>query len=288
MAGCGRMAQALGRLLAERGAPIAAIAGRDPVRTRAAARFLGRGDAITIQQLPARARRIVIAVPDRAIEDVALKLAASGMQDGIAIHTSGARGTEPLAALISRGVSGGTLHPLQTVANPAQGVAALPGSAFAVAGQAAAREWALEIVVLLDGQVLAIPDGGRPLYHAAAVMAGNYIVTILDAAASLLSEAGVDRSDALRALAPLARTSLANAVNEGPIEALTGPIERGDAATVAAHLSAMASKPGLESIEQLYRAAGLHTVDLAARGGLSGQRAAALADLLAKGESVHV
>ena len=118
-------------------------------------------------------------------------------------------------------------------------------------------------------------------------MAGNYVITLLDAAASLLAQAGVERSEALRALAPLARTSLANAVNEGPIEALTGPIERGDAATVAAHLGAMASNPGLESIEQLYRAAGLHTLNLAARGGLTSQSAAQIAALLAEGESIH-
>jgi predicted short-subunit dehydrogenase-like oxidoreductase (DUF2520 family) len=97
----------------------------------------------------------------------------------------------------------------------------------------------------------------------------------------------VERSDALRALAPLARASLANALNEGPVEALTGPIERGDAATVATHLSAMVSKPGLESIEHLYRAAGLQTLKLATRGGLTSQPAAQIAALLAKGESIH-
>lgn len=287
IAGCGRIAQALGRLLADRGEPIAAIAGRNPERALAAAQFIGPASAVSIGELPNHAAHIIVAVPDAAIEHVACTLADSGMRDGIVLHTSGASGIEPLQPLIAQGVSCGTLHPLQTVAKPAQGVSALPGSAFALSGQPAARQWALELVTLLDGQVLPIPDGARPLYHAAAVMAGNYVITLLDAAASLLAEAGVKRSDALRALAPLARTSLANAVNEGPVETLTGPIERGDAATVAAHLSAMAAKPGLESIEHLYRAAGLHTLDLAARGGLTSQPAAQIAAMLAEGESIH-
>jgi predicted short-subunit dehydrogenase-like oxidoreductase (DUF2520 family) len=174
------------------------------------------------------------------------------------------------------------------VATPEQGIVALPGSAFAISGQGAARDWALRLVALLDGQALTIPDDRRALYHAAAVMAGNYVITMLDAAATLLAETGVDRATALRALGPLARTSLANALNDDPVEALTGPIERGDAATVEAHLSAMAARPGLEAIEHLYRAAGLHTLNLASRGGLCGPQAATLAEALAEGESIHV
>lgn len=287
IAGSGRVAQALGRLLAAQGQPVAAIAGRDPAHTLAAATFIGQCDAVTIGELPERAARILIAVPDAAIESIALTLAESGMNGGIVLHTSGAQGTKPLEPLMSGGVSCGALHPLQTVATPEQGVAALPGCAFAVSGQPAAREWALEIVALLGGQVLSIPDGVRPLYHAAAVIAGNYIIAMLDAAATLLSQTGIDHAAALRALAPLARTSLSNALDGGPVAALTGPIERGDTATVAAHLDAMGHRPGLETIEHLYRAAGLHTLDLAARGGLTGQPAAELAALLAERETTH-
>jgi len=113
--------------------------------------------------------------------------------------------------------------------------------------------------------VLNIRGQARPLYHAAAVMASNHLVALIDAAQGLLSEAaGVDRETALRALAPLVRSSVSNVLNHGPGAALTGPVERGDGATVAAHLQALAATP----VADLYRAAGLHTLDLARRKGL--------------------
>lgn len=287
IAGCGRVAQALGRLLADRGEPVTAVAGRNRSRTAEAAAFIGNCKPSTLPVLAERASRVIIAVPDRAIEEVAESLASSGMRSGSVLHTSGARGVEPLQALGRQGVSCGTLHPLQTVANPRQGVAALPGSAFAVGGQPDALDWALKIVALLEGQALNIAEQYRPLYHAAAVMAGNYVIATLDAAVALLAEAGIERGAALKALGPLAKASLANGLSEGPVEALTGPVERGDVATVRAHLSAMASRSGLESVESMYRAIGFHALHLATRGGLDREVTAELAALLAEGEKLH-
>jgi predicted short-subunit dehydrogenase-like oxidoreductase (DUF2520 family) len=275
IAGAGRLGQALGRLLRDRGQPVAAIAGRDPARTESAAAFIHKNvHPAAYSELPSHAARILICVPDDALGDVAHTLAAAPHPIRIALHTCGSRGPEALAEIESRGVSCATLHPLQTITTPEQGVADLPGSSFGITagitpGSGAAAEWALEIVRLLDGQALTIAPESRPLYHAAAVMASNYIVAMVDAAVILMGLAGVPPEPALQALRPLVRASVENSLSAGPVHALTGPIERGDERTVAAHLRALDTLGALdkapESVRQLYRQAGLHTIGIARR-----------------------
>ena len=249
-------------------------------RARAAAAFLGPGvEAVSYEDLPARASRILIAVADDAIEPVAENLAARWpSRDGIALHTCGAKGVEALEALRRRGVHCGTLHPLQTIPDSAGGEQALRGVSFAVSGDPPALVWARRIAALCGGGILEIPDEFRPLYHAAAVMAGNYVVALLSAAQTLLGAAGVEPARALEALGPLTRSSVENALIAGPAAALTGPVSRGDAATVAAHLQALA--PAAESIRDLYRAAGIQTLALARQRGLDSVQAAAIEDIL--------
>src|ERR1039457_1913216 len=83
----------------------------------------------------------------------------------------------------------GTLHPLQTVANPEEGVRVLPGVAFAIDGAREATAWAERLVGLLDGLTLHVPAASRPLYHAAAVMASNYVTALMSTAVMLMREA---------------------------------------------------------------------------------------------------
>ena len=139
----------------------------------------------------------------------------------------------------------------------------MPGSYFGITASGEALEWALEICGALEGHPLVIPPERRPLYHAAAVMASNYIVAMIDAAAMLMEQAGVPADQALLALAPLIEASVRNSLNSGPVQALTGPIERGDEQTVALHLSALVDAP--ESVRHLYRSAGLHAANIARR-----------------------
>ncbi len=138
--------------------------------------------------------------------------------------------------------------------------------------------WAEEIASVLGGQALHIDSSARPLYHAAAVMASNYVVGLMDAARQLMIGAGVEDDRALSVLAPLLRTTVQNIIAKGPERALTGPVERGDAVTVAAHLAALAGGPA--TIESLYRAAGLHVLDIAGRRGLPAERAQAVRKVL--------
>ncbi|HEY3043513.1 MAG TPA: Rossmann-like and DUF2520 domain-containing protein [Vicinamibacterales bacterium] len=275
--GAGVVAQALGRLLADGGEPIVALAARNRSRAEQAARFIrGSGGSIQIveySELPHLATHVLIAVSDQGIEPVAEALAKAGMRSGVALHTCGARGPDALRALRAAGVACGMLHPLQTIMSAEQGVKSLADATFGLSGDRRAMEWADEIVEIVRtvtggrGQSLHIEAGRLSYYHAGAVMASNALVAALDAAVILLAHAGVERDAALRAIGPLARTSVDNALDSGPQAALTGPVVRGDAATVAAHREALRDVD--PTVAKLYEAAAGHLLQLAKQRGLS-------------------
>ncbi|HSR08919.1 MAG TPA: Rossmann-like and DUF2520 domain-containing protein [Bryobacteraceae bacterium] len=264
--GTGRVASSLGRVLRERGAPLQWIAGRDPQRTRIAADFVGGVEALPLESVPSAATRVLIAVSDSAIIEVAQQLASAGFKDGIALHTAGSRGPEVLAPLAAARVSSGVLYPLQTFPTPEQGALSLPGTYFAVTGDQRAQEWARQIVDLIPGNFLSLAPKQWALCHAAAVLASNYQVTLLDAALEALEHAGVTPEEGLAALAPLVRATLENVLRLGPQRALTGPISRGDCETVRRNREALeAVSP---ATQELYRAAARRTIPIAQRRGL--------------------
>lgn len=279
--GSGRVASSLARVLRERGAPLHFISGRDLEHARAAAAFAGEGvEALPFEAIAGASQRVIIAVSDDAITPVAEQLARAGFTQGIVLHTCGSFGPEALVPLVEAGVSTGALYPLQTFPTPEQGARSLPGAYFAISGDPAATAWARELVALIPGNVIAVKSGASALFHAAAVMACNYQMTLLDAALEAMECAGASREEALAALSPIARATLENALTMGPQAALTGPIARGDAATVRRNLDALraASRPS----QDLYRAAGLRTIPIAVRRGLPATAAHAIQNELEK------
>lgn len=273
IAGAGRVGQALGRALTKAGQPVSFLASRTPEQAQRAAAFIAGGvRPVCYEEL---AGNVLLCVSDDALEEVAGRLTGDVL---IALHTSGARGPEALAPLLSREVACGSLHPLQTFPTPEAGVQGLPGSTFAIAGDDVAAEWARRLVLLLDGKTIAIAPGRHALYHAAAVMASNYVVALLGAAETLMELAGVPRQDGLPALAPLVRAAVDNTIALGPAAALTGPVQRGDARTVASHLDALESAP--PEVLKLYRAAARQTLVLARERGLAEEHASAIHHLV--------
>jgi predicted short-subunit dehydrogenase-like oxidoreductase (DUF2520 family) len=281
IAGTGNMARALGALMAGRGVEVRAVGGRSVESAEDARRFMGAGRAVGMRDLPQYARRIVIAVTDAAIAEVAAELAAGGCEGGIILHTSGAAGPAALEVLRRTGNSVGVLHPLQTVPSAECGVESLPGSTFALAGDAAAAEWAIELTKTLGGMPLRVNPAYWHHYHAGAVMACNYQITLADAALELMAMAGIERNDALAALGPILRATTANVIGRGPEQALTGPIRRGDAGTIRRHLDALGQASA--QTKRLYVAAGLRTVGIAERAGLNAAAARDVAAALEAG-----
>jgi predicted short-subunit dehydrogenase-like oxidoreductase (DUF2520 family) len=137
---------------------------------------------------------------------------------------------------------------------------------------------ARRLIGALDGTAILIPPTLRPLYHAGAVTASNFLVTLAAAAAGMLRSAGVEGDDALRALLPLMRGTLANLEEVGLPGALTGPIVRGDTETVRMHLARLSGEA-----RAVYCALGIETLRLAREAGLDERQAAALESMLASG-----
>jgi predicted short-subunit dehydrogenase-like oxidoreductase (DUF2520 family) len=223
---------------------------------------------------------VVLAVPDTALAEVAWSLAGAGSPPPgcAALHLSGAISTDPLTPLHGAGYSVGSMHPLQTVADPWHGESRLEGVAFALAGEPVAVRTARRLVDGIGGRPLVIPPTLRPLYHASAVMASNYLVALVAAASRALGEAGVPEEDRLPALLPLVQGTVDNLRHLGIAAALTGPIARGDADTVRLHMARLSG-----DVRALYCALGQETVRLARAAGLDEERAAEIESLLYTG-----
>lgn len=184
---------------------------------------------------------VFLAVPDTVVPEIGHALAAQGAApDGCAaFHLSGALSTEVMAPLHQQGYAVGSFHPLQAIAHAVTGADRIPGSYVAVTGSPVAVGVARRLAMALGSPILTVPEARRPLYHAAAVMASNFLPPLFDAACRLLERAGIPYDEALPALIPLVRGALSNIEQLGVEGAITGPIPRGDLDTVDLHLRAL-------------------------------------------------
>jgi len=281
--GAGRLGGAFGRLLATAGYRIVAVTARTRRSAAAAARFIGAGEPMTdVAAAVGSAATVLITTPDRTIRAVCERIArGGGLRTGmLVIHSSGANSLELLDAARQAGARRAVMHPLQSVPSRERGVANLPGSFFRIEADQGALGRVRALVRALGGRELALPrwrsdPESAAIYHAGAVAASNYLVTLLDFAVRHLQALGADRHEALQALLPLARGTLANLERLGIPDALTGPIARGDVQTIAGHVAALRQRA--PDLLDLYRLLALQTIPLAQeQGGITPQTVEAL------------
>lgn len=221
---------------------------------------------------------VVLAVPDDAIAPLARALARAGSlaADQVVLHLSGLLDHGALAALSVSGAALGSLHPLQTLVEPERAPGHLRGAWAAVEGMPRAVATAEQLARDVGLRPFQVRAEDKARYHAGAVFASNYFVVVEAVAQELLRSTGLSESDAWSALAPLAAGTLDNLRRGGPLGALTGPVARGDADTVARHLAALAGDQ-----RDTYRQLGKLALDLARRRGLDEAAATRLAEVLA-------
>ncbi len=237
--GAGRVGTAIAVRLRDAGYAVVGVSGRAGTAERAA-RYLP-GVPVVEAAVAARAADIVVlGVPDDLIERTAEALAEhDAVRPGRSVvHLSGATSLDALSAARSAGAEVLSVHPLQTFPDVEGAIARIPGSGIAVtavsqAGYALGERLATDV----GGRPFRLDDEAKPLYHAAAVFASNYLVAVTAVGEELLRRAGV--SDPVELLAPLQRATLDNVAAMGPAAALTGPAVRGDAGTVARNLEAL-------------------------------------------------
>jgi predicted short-subunit dehydrogenase-like oxidoreductase (DUF2520 family) len=226
LVGPGRAGSTITAALWDRGWRVVAVAGRAPdaPSTRAAAlRF--DAPAVAVEAAGVDADLVIVATPDAAIDEAATALAPSLRPGALVIHLSGARGLDALSAVSTRV---GALHPLQTLPSTDAGRARLAGSWCAIAGDPQVAE----LASTLGLRTVELDDEDRARYHAAACIASNHLVALLDQVAAVAPVP-------LEAYLPLVRATVENVATLGPAAALTGPVARGDVETVQRHLDAL-------------------------------------------------
>ena len=265
--GLGRVGGALAILLSRAGFQVTAVCDRERGEAEAVAGQLGEATLVTDEPVAAarEASVVFLTVQDRFITPVCEQLAAAGAVGSgqMVAHVSGSLTSEVLQPAAEQEAAVFSLHPLQSIADPAAALRVLPGSYFCFEGDEAAYPLAGRLVAALEGRLLRIAAADKPLYHAAAVVASNFFIALESLAISMLEQVGIGEEDAREMLLPLIRGSLENLALKGPVDALTGPIVRGDHQTIAGHLQVLEQK--MPTQVEMYKSLARLNVELAAR-----------------------
>jgi len=276
--GAGRVGSSIGFLLARSGYAVTAVAAQSAASAERALAFIGGGESVTDVVKASGADIVFITTPDRTIRDVCGEIArGGGLKPGsVVVHMSGAHSLDLLDPAKGAGASRAVVHPLQSVPSMEQGVKNLPGSYFRIEADPQALQTARDLVKALGGIELVMPkwtpDGhSAALYHAGAVAVSNYFVALVDYGLKFYEALGAEKQEALKAVLPLIKGTLANIETLGVPGALTGPIVRGDVETVQGHVEAMRDRA--PELLDLYRALAKHTVEVAGERGLADEKA---------------
>ena len=237
--GAGPVGTALGLAIVRAGWPVVAVASRDAARRERFRAFVpgvrAFADAAAILE---EVELAILAVPDGAIAEVADSLRLYSGQ--ALVHTSGLLGAEVLQPALAAGSQIGAFHPLVSfTADVERSAAAIQGSTIALEGDDRLVALLADLAEALGAVPVRVPRGAKPAYHAAAMLASGGLVALLDAIVTLGAAAGMDEKGALAVYGRLVEQTLANARVLGVGPALTGPVTRGDATTLRAHLASL-------------------------------------------------
>ena len=276
--GAGTVGTALSVRLSSKGYPVVAVSSRSQTSADKLAQSISGCRAANNNQAAADAAELIfITTPDDAIAPVVSEIEWHSGQS--VVHCSGAASTDILEPAKRLGARVGAFHPLQTFASVKQSIDNIPGSTFAIEAEEPLLTTLKEMATALEGDWIELKASDKVLYHAAAFIACNYMVTLIKLATDLWQTFNIPTPQATKALMPLLRGTLNNIDTVGIPQCLTGPIARGDTGTIKKHLEALQkSAPALLST---YRELGLQTIPVAlAKGRINQQQAQELKAIL--------
>lgn len=257
---------AIGFLLRKAGYTVVAVCDKSPGALKRAIPYTGGQPFKNAADAVQEADFVLITTPDDEIlnvcEDISLNASAKGK---FFLHMSGAGGLDLLEPARKKGATIASIHPLQSFSSIDQAIKNIPGSYFGVTAEKPSRTKAKNIVRNIGGFPVFISNGQKPLYHAAACFASNYLVSLIHVVESIYQCVGIKKKDAKKAYLPLIYGCLKNIEKSGSILSLTGPIARGDLGTVKKHLRAIKSQ--LPEYFPLYSIMGSIAVDIARKKG---------------------
>lgn len=260
--GAGKVGFSLGKWFVQGGVPVTGYWSRRRESAREAALFTGTKQYDTLEALVQDSDALFLTVPDGVISRVYQQLRELPISEKQICHCSGAMTAgEAFPGVRQLGAYGYSIHPLFPISSRYEAYRELTGAFFCLEGDGPHLSRWQELLAALGPTVQIIPGEAKVRYHAACAIASNLVCALVGESLELLERCGFSRRTALQALAPLMRSNLEHIIRDGPAAALTGPVERGDAATVEKHLGCFA---GAEERE-LYRAASQRLVRLAAQ-----------------------
>ncbi|MFC1940855.1 Rossmann-like and DUF2520 domain-containing protein [Chloroflexota bacterium] len=269
--GTGTVGTALAIGLSKRDYQVVAVSSRSQASAKKLAQTIKGCQSVNTNQAVADAAELVfITTPDGIIAQVAPEVQWHPGQS--VVHCSGADSTDILEPAKKSGAQAGAFHPLQTFANVKQAIDNIPGSTFAIEAEEPLLTALKFMATTLEGNWIELKAGDKVLYHAAAVIACNYMVTLVKLATDLWQTFNIPTEQATKALIPLLRGTLNNIENVGIPQCLTGPIARVDTGTIEKHLEAL--QQAAPALLSTYRELGLQTIPIALAKGRIDQKQA--------------
>ena len=271
--GTGMVGTAIGFLLNKSGYKVISIYDKSAAAMKRALPYTAGEALLSPREAVQNADCVLITTPDDLILSACKEIAiTSEIKGKLVFHMSGAGGLDLLEPARRAGASVASIHPLQSFSSIDQAIQNIPGSYFGVTADKKAQPIAKNIIRNLGGIPLVISPQQKPLYHAAACFASNYLVSLMNVVESIYQAIGLNKKDAQRAFLPLVYGSLKNIENSGSISSLTGPIARGDSGTIKKHITAL--NKNLPQYSSLYSSLGLITVKIARQKGTLNARGA--------------
>jgi predicted short-subunit dehydrogenase-like oxidoreductase (DUF2520 family) len=279
--GAGTVGTALAVLLSQKGYEFIGASRRSPKSIGKSARIVSNLHLLdSNQEVADKADLTFITTSDDAIATVVSQVKWTSGRS--VVHCSGADSTDILESARKSGARVGAFHPLQTFASVKQAIENIPGSTFAIEAEEPLLTTLKDMAETLGGRWIRLQAGDKVAYHAAAVFASNYLVTLVKMSTDLWQTFAIPADQATKALLPLLHGTLNNIENVGIPQCLTGPIARGDAGTINKHLKILRAK--VPSLLSPYQELGLQTVPIAlAKGRINEKQASELDTILKAG-----
>lgn len=257
--GAGRVGTALGAYLSERDIPVSGFYSKTFNSAASAADFTGTKAYQNLESLVHASDTLFITTPDNQIACVWDCIAKYGVSDKIICHFSGSLSSYVFSGAEQAGAKGCSIHPVYAFSDKFSSHLEFHQALLTMEGHPEAVEVMRELFEGLGHQVFTVSSEDKVKYHAAAAMASNYMVGLFQMSINLLQECGFSAEEGRRLLGPLVTGNAAAMAEKGPVQALTGPVERCDTETVLKHLEALKGNPA----ENVYREIGRELVVIA-------------------------
>ncbi|MCR5703022.1 MAG: DUF2520 domain-containing protein [Eubacterium sp.] len=256
--GAGKVGFSLGKYLTVKGQTVTGYYSEFNEDAIEAAQFTDSRSYESMEQLLQDSDVIFLTVPDGMIGNLWNQLRTYQFKDKIVCHTSGALSSEIFEGIAEHESFGYSIHPLFAVSDKYTSYKDLPDSFFTIEGTQKHLETMKNLLESIGNSVCVISKENKIKYHAAAAVASNLVVGILNMAETMMQECGFEKEQATQALAPIIRGNVENILRQGSVQALTGPIERNDVSTVKKHLSVLKGQ-----YQEIYKAVSGNVVNIA-------------------------